>query len=102
MNVKRIVAVCSCLVLASCTSENTTHPNADSPQQALESIRVDRIRAAMSFLADDALEGRGTATRGSDIAARYVASQFEAMGLQPAGDRGSYLQSVPLRQGAMD
>lgn len=51
----------------------------------------------MTFLADDLLEGRETGTRGYDIAARYVAPQFMQMGLKPAGDPGSYLQTVPLR-----
>jgi Zn-dependent M28 family amino/carboxypeptidase len=52
----------------------------------------------MAFLADDLLEGRGTGARGHEIAARYVAAQFEAMGLKPAGRDGSYLQRVPFRQ----
>ncbi|HEY8714533.1 MAG TPA: M28 family metallopeptidase, partial [Candidatus Acidoferrum sp.] len=49
------------------------------------------------FLADDALEGRGTGTRGYDLAAKYMASQFESLGLEPAGDHGTYFQNVPLR-----
>lgn len=55
----------------------------------------------MAFLADDLLEGRETGTRGYDIAARYVAAQFMQLGLQPAGDPGSYLQTVPLRGGTV-
>ena len=50
----------------------------------------------MRFLSDDLLEGRGTGTRGHEIAARYVAAQFKATGLQPAGVGGSYFQRVPL------
>jgi hypothetical protein len=44
------------------------------------------------------LEGRGTGTRGQEIAAKYVATQFQAAGLDPAGANGSYLQAVPLRE----
>jgi hypothetical protein len=51
----------------------------------------------MRFLADDLLEGRGTGTRGHEIAAKFVASEFEATGLEPAGENGTYFQSVPLR-----
>lgn len=54
------------------------------------------IKAHMSFLADDLLEGRESGTRGYDIAANYVASQYAVMGVKPAGDNGSYLQQVPL------
>jgi len=50
------------------------------------------IRAHMTFLADDMLEGRGTATRGHEIAARYVAAQFEGIGLE------TKLQPVPMRR----
>lgn len=63
-----------------------------------DTIRPAAIRAHMSFLADDLLEGRGTATRGYDLAARYVAAQFEAYGLAPAGDGGTFYQQVPLRR----
>ena len=64
---------------------------------AMSTISPDAIRADMRFLADDALEGRGTATRGHELAAKYMATRFEGMGLQPAGDNSTYFQSVPLR-----
>ena len=51
------------------------------------------IRAHVTFLADDLLEGRGSGTRGYDIAARYVASWFANLGLEPAGDGDSYFQA---------
>ncbi len=66
-------------------------------QAAIASIDPERIRAHVKFLADDLLEGRGTGTRGGDIAARYIASQFELFGLQPAGDDGGYLQRVDFQ-----
>jgi len=62
----------------------------------------------LSVLADDSLEGRGTGTRGGVKAARFIAAEFKAAGLEPAGDSGTYLQSVPVvmanrgnRSGAM-
>jgi Zn-dependent M28 family amino/carboxypeptidase len=61
---------------------------------ALQSIDPERIRAHVKFLADDLLEGRGTGTRGGDIAANYIATQFALYGLKPAGDNGTYLQKV--------
>ncbi|MGC4250931.1 MAG: M20/M25/M40 family metallo-hydrolase [Sphingobium sp.] len=42
----------------------------------------DAIRADVTFLADDLLEGRDGGTRGYDIAARYVAARFTALGLE--------------------
>ena len=50
--------------------------------------------AHLKYLADDSLEGRETGSPGHRKAADYVASQFKAAGLRPAGDAGSYLQSV--------
>jgi Zn-dependent M28 family amino/carboxypeptidase len=61
---------------------------------AMRTIDPERIRAHVRFLADDLLEGRGTGTRGGDIAARYIAAQFASDGLKPAGDNGTYLQEV--------
>jgi hypothetical protein len=65
---------------------------------AMQELRKEPFRAHMAFLADDLLEGRGTGRRGHEIAARYVAAQFEALGLKPAGLDGTYYQRVPLRE----
>ncbi len=61
---------------------------------AMQGIDAERIRAHVRFLSDDLLEGRGTGTRGGDIAAKYIAAQFALDGLTPAGDSGTYLQKV--------
>src|SRR4051812_15815768 len=61
---------------------------------AMNSIDAERMRAQVKFLSDDLLEGRGTGQRGGDVAARYLAAQFELYGLKPAGDEGSYFQKV--------
>ena len=56
-------------------------------------ISGDAIFAHVSLLADDLYEGREAGERGYQLAARYVAAQFEGMGLSP-GNNGSYLQTV--------
>jgi len=48
------------------------------------------------YLSHELLEGRGPGTRGDDLARYYIASQFEALGVEPGGPDGSYFQSVPL------
>ncbi|HSJ24520.1 MAG TPA: M20/M25/M40 family metallo-hydrolase [Longimicrobiales bacterium] len=65
-----------------------------SVREAMESIREPAIRAHLAFLADDLLEGRATGSRGGAIAARYIAAQLAASGVEPIGD--SYYQTVPL------
>lgn len=64
---------------------------------AIKTIRPEAIRAHVEFLTDDLLEGRGTGTRGYELAAKYVAAQFEAMGLEPAGLNKSYFQPIRFR-----
>ena len=63
---------------------------------AMQKIDPERIRAHVKFLASDLLEGRGTGQRGGDLAAAYIANQFELYGLKPAGDNGTYMQKVPM------
>ena len=58
-------------------------------------FRPEPFRAHVAFLADDLLEGRDAATRGYDIAAKYVATRFEALGLKP-GTNGGWYQTVPF------
>lgn len=67
---------------------------------AIDGIRGERLRVHMRFLSDDLLEGRGTGTRGHEIAARYVAAQFEAIGLE--APLGRYLHPVPIRGAQVD
>ncbi len=50
----------------------------------------------MNFLADDEMHGRGSGTRDEHIAALFVASQLQALGLEPGGDNGTFLQKSPL------
>jgi Zn-dependent M28 family amino/carboxypeptidase len=58
------------------------------------SLDGEKIRAQVRFLSDDLLEGRGPGLRGSEIAAKYMATQFALYGLKPGGDNGTYLQQI--------
>jgi hypothetical protein len=71
------------------------------PAPAVPVIDPAGLRAHMRFLSDDLLQGRATGTDGYLIGARYVAAQFEALGLQPAGTDG-FMQNVPLRAAEVD
>lgn len=64
--------------------------------------QADRVHATVQFLADDLLEGRGTGKRGHEVAAAYVASRFKALGLEPAGENGTWYQRVPFRRASID
>ncbi|HVR82538.1 MAG TPA: M28 family peptidase [Luteimonas sp.] len=80
------------LALAAC--QRTSTPEVVSVQD--NAAAAARIKTDVRYLADDALQGRQTGTPGYELAADYVAKRFAAIGLQPAGDHGSWFQAVPL------
>ena len=59
-------------------------------QQISSRLTPNDLKADISFLASDLLQGRGTPSPGLDIAAEYIAAQFRRAGLEPAGDDGYY------------
>ena len=56
-------------------------------------LTANGLKADVSFLASDALEGRGTPSHGLEVAAEYIAAQFRRAGLEPAGD-DDYFQTA--------
>ena len=62
-------------------------------QQISDHLTANSLKADVSFLASDALEGRDTPSKGLDIAAEYIAAQFRRAGLEPVGDDG-YFQTA--------
>ena len=90
------------LLLASLALASVSTLSAQTGTAASPGTRVARavdsmvFKAHLQFLADDALEGRAPGTRGGLLAGKYIAAQFERLGLQPAGDSGSYFQRVPI------
>ena len=91
MMTKFRVAIVSTLVIA-------ISPMGISQQRGRVSpaLNEDAIRARIKFLSSDLLEGRGTGARGGELAAGYIASQMEALGLKGAGADGSFFQPVSL------
>jgi hypothetical protein len=62
----------------------------------LAAVRGEALSAHIRFLADDLLEGRAPGTPGHAIAARYLAAQLQGLGVEPAGENGTWFQSVPF------
>lgn len=85
------------LAVATCSVQGDEPPvDARPPElspavkESLDRITADSLRGHLSFLASDRLEGRGTPSKGLDLAAEYIASQFRRAGLEPIGDDGYY------------
>lgn len=98
----RLAALLLFATLAACQREaDTAEPSLSvsaPPPVAAAPLTADeqRIAADVNALADDRMEGRETGTRGYDLAAEYAAKRFREIGLQPAGDDGTFFQRVPL------
>jgi hypothetical protein len=58
-------------------------------------IREDTLRADLTFLASDALQGRMSLQTGDEVAIQWIASEFAKAGLKPAAN-GNFLQPVEL------
>ena len=67
-----------------------------SPAQSPDDHQTlaNHIRGELGFLASDALQGRGSGTHDELVAATYIASELEQLGLKPVGDNGSFIQNV--------
>jgi Zn-dependent M28 family amino/carboxypeptidase len=104
MMIRRIavLVVCFFLVAGSAAQLKPTRSRGTSRRLpgpaivAMQAIRPENIETHVRFLAHDLLEGRGTGQRGGDLAAEYIATQFALYGLKPAGDKGTYMQKVPM------
>ncbi len=68
---------------------------ADLIKKYAATITAEDLEALLTFIASDELEGRETGTRGQKVAARYLASQFQKIGLKP-GNKGSWYQEYEL------
>lgn len=87
--------VANFLFLIAAASAQTPVPVDRDLQPGCETIQEGRLRADLTFLASDALQGRMSLQNGDSVAIEWIASEFAKAGLKPAAN-GSYLQPVPL------
>ncbi len=67
-------------------------------RRARPSVTEAHVRGHMEMLAGDALNGRASGSRDEWTAATYVASQLRHWGLEPLGDEGGFVQTVPVNR----
>ena len=65
-----------------------------------QQIDQTKIQKHIKTLSSDSLQGRGTGTEGEKMAAAYIQSEFIKIGLEPKGDKFSYIQSFPFKSGS--
>ena len=59
-------------------------------------INANTLEAPIRFLASDALEGRGPATRADTLTRLYLATELKSLGYLPAGTNGSWEQEFDI------
>ena len=67
-----------------------------APHSTTAAITAEDLRTRLYIFADDSMMGRETGTRGHLISTDYIAREVRRLGLQPAGDSGTFFQTVPL------
>lgn len=98
MNTKKI----SLLLLVATIACSGTKETIELPSASIfdfdKTITVEGLRADLSVIAHDSLEGRNTGSEGERKAARYLSKRYEMLGLEAVGENGSYFQKVELDQ----
>jgi hypothetical protein len=69
-----------------------------APGDTRREIDAEDLRLRVGIIAHDSMRGRETGTPAAAAAARYLATELARLGLEPAGDDGSYFQAVPLQR----
>jgi hypothetical protein len=77
---------------------------ADAPAwiSRAETITPTDLRAHLEFIASDELEGRDTPSRGLDLAGMYIVSHLQRWGVKPAGENGTYYQTLRFRTDSLN
>ncbi len=90
-----IVATAAPVAAQSPAAGSYVQPSA-AVRRAAETISVDYLRQGVYTIAHDSMLGRDTPSRGLDLTAAYIASEFRKAGLRPGGPNGSWEQRYPL------
>ncbi len=74
----------------------------DSAQKIAERVTAAGLSRDLDYLSSDALQGRNTPSPGFDRAAGYIEGHLRRAGLEPAGDKGTFLQHYTMRESEVD
>jgi hypothetical protein len=71
-------------------------PRTHAPQPTTPAITPADLMTRLYILADDSMMGRDAGKRGNVKGTDYIAAQFRRIGLEPAGENGTFFQAIPL------
>src|SRR5690242_584775 len=86
------------LAVAACSGSRAPSPAAPTTAD----ITAADLRHRMFLIAHDSMMGRETGSEGNYKAQEYIASEFQRLGLEPAGENGTYFQTVPFWRVGVD
>ncbi|MGH8223113.1 MAG: hypothetical protein ACREQZ_09070, partial [Woeseiaceae bacterium] len=95
------LGVCACGPAGNDAGVDDQRAGATDIRRALATVARPNVERHLEYLAADARKGRMTGTPEYDESAAYVAEQFAALGLEPAGEDG-WFQNVPLLGNHLD
>jgi len=82
-------------------AQTATKPNSPS-RKAAEAITAEQLKDYLYYVASDEMEGRDTPSRGLDLTAKFIALYLKRWGFKPAGDNGTFLQTMALTRDVAD
>ncbi len=95
------IALVVCSAAAS-PAQTPGGPRSAAPPPGVDTLTEAQLRDYLTFVAHDDLEGRDTPSRGLDITARFMATLLSRWGYEPAGDSGTYFQTIVLTRRTLD
>lgn len=116
----RLTLAASALAIATACTQTTQdvdpitpEPSADTetaepefvmplPANTTAAISADDLRQRIAILSDDAFEGRAPAAPVGEKTADWLAAEMERVGLQPAGENGTWFQTVGMVEQTLD
>lgn len=73
-----------------------------APRPTTAAITAADLKTRLYIFADDSMEGRNTATPGHERAVNYLERELRRIGLTPAGENGTFFQTVPFVDRSID
>jgi hypothetical protein len=81
---------------------SVTRPNTRRPTPTTPEITPADLQSRIYQFAADSMEGRILGSRGNVKGTDYIASELRRLGLEPAGENGTYFQTLPLVTRSLD
>ena len=81
-------------IIAACAQQQASVATGAGPSRTVAAITPADLRTRLFIYADDSMMGREAGTIGNFKATAYIAAELARMGLEPAGDSGTYFQNI--------